>query len=483
MARLAVYATGTLSLLLLIVSIALLVAHTFMNTVERKVKEATILKNGTEVFEAWVNPPPPIYMQFYFFNVTNPLEILSGETPVVDEIGPYTYREYRPKEDIVFLNNGTEVSAVTPKTYVFERNLSVGDPQIDLIRTVNIPVVTLLEMFKNNKVLKPIIEGTLKTYNEGVFITRSVHELLWGYRDPVLAVVHNFIKNVSDTFGLFYKMNTTNDGDYVFGSGSANYMEFTQIVKWNGKKNLDWWTSNSCNMINGTDGTTFHPLINKDDILYFYSSDLCRSLYAVYEHSEIVKDIQAFRFSIPADVFANVSINPDNAGFCVPAGNCLPSGLLNVSACKQGAPIILSSPHFYQADESIVKSIVGMNPKKEDHETFLDISPLTGTLIQAAKRIQINVYIRKIENFKTTENLKTLFFPVMYLNESMVIDDDSAKKLRSILLTGRVVANVPFMIMALGIILGIIFIVLICRTNKTREDGSEEERGPLIRTS
>lgn len=54
--------------------------------------QGTVLKNGTETFEAWEDPPPPVYMQFYFFNVTNPLEVLQGDTPLVEEIGPYTYR-------------------------------------------------------------------------------------------------------------------------------------------------------------------------------------------------------------------------------------------------------------------------------------------------------------------------------------------------------------------------------------------------------
>lgn len=47
----------------------------------------------------------------------------------------------------------------------------------------------------------------------------------------------------------------------------------------------------------------------------------------------MVKGIPAYRFSPPSQVFANTTAN---AGFCVPPGNCLGSGLLDVSACKQG---------------------------------------------------------------------------------------------------------------------------------------------------
>lgn len=55
-------------------------------------KQEIVLKNGTDAFDAWEDPPAPIYMQFYFFNLTNPLEVLDGDRPAVLEIGPYTYR-------------------------------------------------------------------------------------------------------------------------------------------------------------------------------------------------------------------------------------------------------------------------------------------------------------------------------------------------------------------------------------------------------
>ena len=47
-------------------------------------------------------------------------------------------------EEVVFLDNGTKVSAVNPKTYIFQADMSVG-PESDLIRTVNIPAVVRQE--------------------------------------------------------------------------------------------------------------------------------------------------------------------------------------------------------------------------------------------------------------------------------------------------------------------------------------------------
>lgn len=42
------------------------------------------------------------------------------------------------------------------------------------------------------------------------------------------------------------------------------------------RSSLNWWTSDECNMINGTNGASFHPVITKDEMLYMFSSDLCR---------------------------------------------------------------------------------------------------------------------------------------------------------------------------------------------------------------
>ena len=56
----------------------------------------------------------------------------------------FSHREYRPMEEVVFMENGTKVSAVNPKTYIFQANMSIG-PESDLIRTVNIPAVVRRE--------------------------------------------------------------------------------------------------------------------------------------------------------------------------------------------------------------------------------------------------------------------------------------------------------------------------------------------------
>uniref|UniRef100_A0A8C8EII4 Uncharacterized protein n=1 Tax=Oncorhynchus tshawytscha TaxID=74940 RepID=A0A8C8EII4_ONCTS len=446
-----------------------------------------VLRNGTHAFDVWENPPPPVYMQFYFFNVTNPAEVLKGERPAVLEVGPYTYREFRPMERVNFLENGTKVSAVNTKTYVFQSDMSKG-PESDLIRTVNIPAMTVMEKFKDTSVIANLISSYMKSVNEGLFTTHTVGELLWGYEDGLLKAMKVVDPTLDDVFGLFYKQNATDDGEYVFLTGQQSYKDFAVIDQWKGQSSLKWWTTDECNMINGTNGASFHPIITKNETLYMFSSDLCRSIYAIYEEEISVMGVPGYRFSPPSKVFANTT---ENAGFCSPPGNCLGSGVLQVSACKQDAPIVMSSPHFYQADEKFVKDIFGMKPNKEQHETIIDINPvcklnknINATCNNFKYFYRVTVHIRKSVNLNhfisQTGDIRTLVFPVLYLNESIVIDEVSAKQLQVIVAEGNIVVNIPFMLIGLGILLGVIFMVAQCR--QRIPESSSAERQPLLKS-
>lgn len=54
---------------------------------------------------------------------------------------PFHTREYRPRENVTFLENGTKIYALNPKTFVFVPEKSAGNPEVDIVRTVNIPFV------------------------------------------------------------------------------------------------------------------------------------------------------------------------------------------------------------------------------------------------------------------------------------------------------------------------------------------------------
>lgn len=428
---------------------------------------------GSRVFESWKRPPPPVFMEFFFFNMTNVDEFMAGAKPRVTQVGPYTYREYRYKENVSMVENGTKVSAYTTKTFVFLREKSVGDPSEDNITTVNIPVWAAMSKLKGSW-KAGFTAMWMKSIKSGLFTTRTVHELLWGYEDPVLARAAATSPDVDKIFGLMVKKNGTDSGEFVYHTGVENYLDYGRVVTWKGESKLTFWNSDHSNSINGSDGSAFHPLLDKNERLYIFTPDLCRTIYMDFEKDVEVKGIPAYRFTPPRSVLASKEENPANEGFCVSPQECLGTGLLKVSPCRKGAPVVASFPHFYLADEKFVSAIEGVSPERVHHQTYLDLNPTTGVIVRANKRAQVNILFSRMQGFPDTKNLNDTVIPVMFLNESVVIDDVSAAKLQKLLLISNLVSNFPLILVALGAIMLAVFILLLIRARK-QKTASEDE--------
>uniref|UniRef100_A0A4W4FD07 Scavenger receptor class B, member 1 n=1 Tax=Electrophorus electricus TaxID=8005 RepID=A0A4W4FD07_ELEEL len=432
------------------------------------VREIT-LTESSRVFNTWKNPPPPVYMEFFFFNVTNPQEFLGGAKPRVTHMGPYTYREYRPKDNVSFVDNGTKVSALTPKTFVFMPDLSAGDPSIDLVTTVNIPAVVVMNKVKSLSFwTRSAISLFMGKIGTGMFMTHTVDELLWGFKDPLLTHLHTFKPEVAEDFGLMLNKNGSHDGEFVYLTGEHNYLDYGRIYTWKGQKLMSFWSTNQSNMINGTDGSAFHPFLTKTERLDVFTADLCRSIYMLFEKEVEVKGIPAYRYTPPHEVLASPKNNPENKGFCLPQDQCLDDGVLNVATCRDGAPVIVSFPHFYLGDKKYVDAIEGITPVHDQHQTFLDLNPTTGIPVRASKRAQINIMLERITGFPMTKNMKGTIFPIMFLNESVLIDDASAEKLHKLLTIETLVSYFPFILVVLGVLLFIISILLLIRSRQRK---------------
>jgi len=96
---------------------------------------------GSEAYSTWLDPPALIYVNFYFFNVTNVQQFIDGSArPHVVERGPYVYRNIQNKTDVELINDGATLRYRQQKWYIFDANRSRGSED-DLITTVNIPLV------------------------------------------------------------------------------------------------------------------------------------------------------------------------------------------------------------------------------------------------------------------------------------------------------------------------------------------------------
>lgn len=159
------------------------------------------------------------------------------------------HREYRYKDNVSMVDESNKrVSAYNVKRFVFLRDKSVGDPAVDSITTVNIPAwvslgprqvrggngngAHVLFMVSHippssaslssissltsclqavmNKVKESFFRSSMvsiwmNSLKSGLFTTRTVDELLWGYEDPLLARISPSNPEVEKVFGLMYK--------------------------------------------------------------------------------------------------------------------------------------------------------------------------------------------------------------------------------------------------------------------------------------
>ncbi|KTG06961.1 hypothetical protein cypCar_00020872 [Cyprinus carpio] len=357
-------------------------------------------------------------MEFFIFNVTNPDQFLKGEAkPHVTTMGPYTYREFRPKHNVSFVHNGTKVAAYTKKIFVFEPEKSVGDPNVDLVTTVNIPAVAVINRLKGAGFwVASGISMYMGSIGTTMFMTHTVQELLWGFKDPLLTRLKTIKPETDEYFGLMLHKNSSDDGEFVYHTGEQNYLDFGRIYTWKGEKMVSFWKTNQSNMINGTDGSSFHPFLTKEERLNVFTPDLCRSIHMRFEKEVELKGIPAYRFTPPRDTLASGKNNPENEGFCVTPKKCLDDGVLDVSVCRK----------------------VWLR--------FLTFPQTMGVPVRAMKRAQFNIHLERVSGFPLTRNLNNTIFPILFLNESVVIDDASAARIQKLLLIVTLVSRFPLIL-------------------------------------
>jgi lysosome membrane protein 2 len=115
------------------------------------------------------------------------------------------------------------------------------------------------------------------------------------------------------------------------------------------------------------------------------------------------------------------------------------------------APIVGTLPHFLNADEKYGLMVDGLEPKEEKHNIFLDVEPRTGAPLNGGKRLQFNMFLKKIDRiseiwkknllkFQLTFNLFSALtdnfknprlFPVLWVEESIELNDELVGMIKS----------------------------------------------------
>lgn len=68
------------------------------------------------------------------------------------------------------------------------------------------PQAVMNEMKSYNFILRTLVSMYMDSLGIEVFMTRTVHEVLWGFKDPLLSKIHTLKPDVDEYFGLMWKV-------------------------------------------------------------------------------------------------------------------------------------------------------------------------------------------------------------------------------------------------------------------------------------
>lgn len=425
------------------------------------------LKKGSDLRKLWSKIPDGIDFKIYMFNITNPMDVQVGKKPIVTEIGPYFYEEYKEKLDLKDHNEDDTVSFNPRDYFIFKREKSGGLTGDEII---TIPHMAILAMALAVEREKP---AALKLINKAiphifghptsVFLTAPVKNILFegvplycnvtdfsakAICSEIRKNDKGFLKLGEDIFGFsfFGTKNNSAGGRFRVKRGIQNIKEVGQVVEYEGEKQLSVYDGEECNKFRGTDSTIFAPFLTPSDKIEAFAPDLCRSIGAEYKESIVYKGIHSYSYG--AD-FGDMSSDPQLKCFCTTPTTCMKKGIHDLTRCS-GAPIMASLPHFYDAALEYQTGVIGLNPSKEKHEILMIFEPLTSTPLVGYKRLQFNIDVHPIDKIDLMKEIPTVLLPILWVQEGMELKQEYLDKVNGIFKIIGAVDVIKWILMVAG---------------------------------
>ncbi|XP_066254528.1 sensory neuron membrane protein 2-like [Euwallacea similis] len=426
------------------------------------------LVNNTKQWERFLELPFPINFTIRLFQVTNTDDILKGALPKLTESHPYTYKLSLKKKNLHF-DDPDEDSVTYKREFILKFDNSGPANENDKITIVNPLLMSALQIVSSIERLP--LAGCLDrilgpSEMNKTFITKPVRQLLFdgipfafrntsnmGFacevvRQGMIERVKNVrvIEHVNDDpdndylrLAIFnYKtenyLKDSPDGLYTINRGIKDMTELGNIMRWNGASSLSTYgtkestNNNTCHSLRGTDSTIYRPMVTKDDEIIIYNTDICRTVSLTFVSStETYNGIKAFRYET-ADNFLRPSTSAaERDCYCTKKtkddkekDSCFLDGVLDFYPCV-GVPLLLSQPHFLNADKKYLSGVTGLSPNKQNHGIHLLLEPNTGTPLQGRKRVQVNSVFRSepFLSFLTPSTMHHGVIPILWIDETV----------------------------------------------------------------
>nr|QEI46778.1 sensory neuron membrane protein 1 [Galleria mellonella] len=414
-----------------------------------QLRKEMALSKKTDVRKMWEKIPFALDFKVYLFNYTNAEEVQKGAIPIVKEVGPYYFEEWKEKVEIEDHEEDDTITYKKLDTFYFRPDLSGRDLTGEEVITMPHPyILSMLTFVARDKpsMLNMVVKAVNGIFDEppDVFLKIKVLDLL--FRGLTIncartefapkavctalkkegADILIFEPNNQYKFSFFGKRNATADPHVVtVQRGIRNVMDVGQVIAIDGKPQMNKWRD-SCNEYQGTDGTIFPPFLTENDRLMSFSGDLCRSFKPWYVKKTSYKSIPTNHYTANIGDLAN---DPELNCFCKAPDNCPPKGLMDMTKCI-GAPMYASMPHFLDSDPELLKNVVGLHPNAEAHSIAIDFESISGTPMVAKQRVQFNIQLLKHDKIPLCKDLPDTFAPLFWIEEGLALNKTFVKMLR-----------------------------------------------------
>ncbi|KAG4077516.1 hypothetical protein HA402_002943 [Bradysia odoriphaga] len=391
---------------------------------------------GSKARERYVKSPDPIEFRIYLFHVTNKDEVINGSKPMLQEIGPYVFEEWMQKFNITDNDSEDTLTFNMKKTFIFRPDLSkglTGNENITMVHplimgmalTTNVKRKPMLKVvnkiinamyhnptdpFWTGRVMDYLFDGIEIDCTSEYFGVRAVCSLFEaGDIKSVVPLRENFFR-----FSALGGMNGSGTGTYEVKRGVKNFHDVGRIVSFDNKTEMDVWGGDECNRYEGTDSTVFPPDIQKENGLWSFEPEICMSIGAHYDRESNYHGVPTIRFALD---FGDARENKDLECFCGDPPTDCPRRTRDLFDCID-APLILSLPHFYNADPSILCQFQsGLNPNQNEHAFYMDYERASGSVPNAVKRYQINMDVVPIDEVESMKHLPDVIMPLFWIEE------------------------------------------------------------------
>ncbi|CAK1600590.1 unnamed protein product [Parnassius mnemosyne] len=438
----------------------------FLNQLQ---KMMTLSPTSTS-YGIWRQIPIPMYLECYMYNITNVDEILAGKnvTLKVEQLGPYVYRESHSKVNITWNDNST-VTFYNERWWHFQPELSNGSLS-DNITSINPIVATVAYILRHQPIfLRVAVDVFMRMYHENLFLTANVSSWLYdGIEDPLFDIAAHFpdlpFAIPFDKFGWFYSRNGSQeyDGVFVINTGASDFSQLGNVEMWRNSNRTTY--RDECGEVRGSTGELWAPELGQPEVTIF-APDICTYLTLPINKPITVEGIEGMQYAANDSIFDNGYRYPRKACYCdeIRDENCLPSGALNVSSCRFGAPAFVTLPHFTGMDPYYANKIDGLKPSDE-YNFELALEMYTGMPLLVEAQLQINLLLRHVPGISLNNQLPDadILVPMFWFRQEVRINEEYARLARFALNLRDGMPYGFYALTAIGILLlvfGIVFLV------------------------